>query len=171
MIGLGSAIGGAMKIGGAIFGGISQARAAKKVKENIEGQQRENQDWYDRRYNEDMTQRADAQALINRTEESIRNRNKQAAASAAVMGGTNEALAAAKAANNAALTDTMSQIAIAADQRKDAIENQYRTRNADLNEKLNENETTKAQNISSAIQGVAQTASDVASIDNLFKKG
>lgn len=171
ILGLGSAIGGAMKIGGAIFGGISQARAAKKVKENIEGQQQENQDWYDRRYNEDMTQRADAQRLLSLTEESIRNRNKQAAATAAVMGGTNESLAAQRAANAASLTDTMSQIAVTADARKDAIENQYRAKSENLNASLNDLETKKAENISAAIQGVAGAAADVASIDNLFKKG
>lgn len=162
---IGSAIGGALKIGGAIFGGISQARAAKKIRQNIENQQKENQDWYDRRYNEDMTQRADAVALINRTEESIRNRNKNAAATAAVMGGTNEALAAQRAANNAALTDTMSQIAVAADARKDAIENQYRNRSADLISQVNENEAQKAANIAAAIQGVGATAGDIAGLD------
>ena len=162
---IGSAIGGALKVGGAIFGGISQARAAKKIKQNIENQQKENQDWYDRRYNEDMTQRADAVALINRTEENIRNRNKNAAATAAVMGGTNEALAAQRAANNAALTDTMSQIAVTADQRKDAIENQYRNRNADLISQINANEAQKAANIAAAIQGVGSTAGDIAGLD------
>lgn len=167
---IGSAIGGALKVGGAIFGGISQARAAKKIKQNIENQQKENQDWYDRRYNEDMTQRADAVALINRTEESIRNRNKNAAATAAVMGGTNEALAAQRAANNAALTDTMSQIAVTADQRKDAIENQYRNRNADLISQINANEAQKAANIAAAIQGVGATAGDIGSAIDEFKK-
>lgn len=162
---IGSAIGGALKVGGAIFGGISQARAAKKIRQNIENQQKENQDWYDRRYNEDMTQRADAVALINRTEENIRNRNKNAAATAAVMGGTNEALAAQRAANNAALTDTMSQIAVTADQRKDAIENQYRNRNADLISQINANEAQKAANIAAAIQGVGATAGDIAGLD------
>lgn len=162
---IGSAIGGALKVGGAIFGGISQARAAKKIKQNIENQQKENQDWYDRRYNEDMTQRADAVALINRTEENIRNRNKNAAATAAVMGGTNEALAAQRAANNAALTDTMSQIAVTADARKDAIENQYRNRSADLISQINENEAKKAANIAAAIQGVGSTAGDIAGLD------
>lgn len=168
---IGSAIGGALKVGGAIFGGISQARAAKKIKQNIENQQKENQDWYDRRYNEDMTQRADAVALINRTEENIRNRNKNAAATAAVMGGTNEALAAQRAANNAALTDTMSQIAVTADQRKDAIENQYRNRSADLISQINENEAKKAANIAAAIQGVGATAGDIAGLDFTKQEG
>lgn len=104
---IGSAIGAA----GSIFGGISASKAMKRAKKNVEAQRQKNQDWYDRRYNEDATQRADAQRILTQTEESIKQRNKQAAGSAAVMGGTDESVAAAKAANNQALADATSQIA------------------------------------------------------------
>lgn len=159
---IGSIIGGALNIGASIFGGIKQAKAMKKVQKNLQNQMAENQNWYDRRYNEDATQRADAQRLITMTEESIKNRNKQAAGSAAVMGGTEESIAAAKAANNGALADTMSQIAVNAEQRKDAIEGQYMERKAGINQQLNDMEVKKAQNISQAVQGVANAASDIA---------
>lgn len=162
MVGLGSLIGGAMNIGATIFGGIKQAKAMKKVQKNLQNQMAENQNWYDRRYNEDATQRADAQRLITMTEESIKNRNKQAAGTAAVMGGTEESVAAAKAANNGALADTMSKIAVTAEQRKDAIEGQYMERKADINNQLNDMETKKAQNIAQAVQGVAGAAGDIA---------
>ena len=108
---LGSIIGGAMKAIGSIGGGIAARKAAREVNKRLKQQLEDNQDWYDRRYNEDATQFADAQRLLTMTEESIRNRNRQAAGAAAVMGGTNESVAAAKAANNAALTDTVAQIA------------------------------------------------------------
>lgn len=159
---IGSIVGGALNIGASIFGGIKRAKAAKKVKANLQNQLKENQDWYDRRYNEDATQRADAQRLITMTEESIKNRNKQAAGTAAVMGGTEESVAAAKAANNGALADTMSQIAVNAEQRKDAIEGQYMERKAGINNQLNDMEMKKAQNISQAVQGVASAAGDIA---------
>ena len=80
---IGSAIGAA----GSIFGGIKASKAMKKAKRNVEAQRQKNQDWYDRRYNEDATQRADAQRILTQTEESIKQRNKAAAGSAAVMGG------------------------------------------------------------------------------------
>ena len=82
---IGSIIGAGMQAAGAIWGGISAAKSAKKVKQNIEEQKQKNQDWYDRRYNEDPTQRADAVRLLTMTEESIKKRNKAAAGSAAVM--------------------------------------------------------------------------------------
>jgi len=78
------------------------------------------------------------------------------------MGGTEESVAAAKAANNGALADTMSQIAVNAEQRKDAIEGQYLERKAGINNQLNDMEMKKAQNISQAVQGVASAAGDIA---------
>lgn len=154
---IGSAIGAA----GSIFGGISASKAMKKAKQNVEAQRKKNQDWYDRRYNEDATQRADAQRIFTQTEESIKQRNKQAAGSAAVMGGTDESVAAAKAANNQALADATSQIAANAEARKDNIEATYMANDNAFVEQLNQLEQGKAQAIGQAVQGVANAASSM----------
>ena len=161
---LGGIIGGGLKAAGAIFGGASAARAAKKAARNIKEQQKENQDWYDRRYNEDATQRADAQRILTLTEQSIRERNKEAAGAAAVMGGTEESVAATKAANAQALADATAQIAVNAESRKDNIEQQYLQRDADLNSQLNQLQMQKAQAISQAVQGVADAGAGIAGI-------
>lgn len=151
-----------MGIGGTIFGGISASKAMKKVKKNIEEQQRKNQDWYDRRYNEDATQRADAQRILTITQENIRQRNQQAAGTQAVMGGTEESVAAAKAANNEALADAASQIAVNGERRKDQIESQYQATDAQLQSQLNNLEINKANAISQAVQGVANAGAGIA---------
>lgn len=151
-----------MKVGGAIFGGISASKAMKKLKKNIQEQQRKNQDLYDQRYNEDATQRADAQRILTMTQESIRQRNQQAAGAQAVMGGTEESVAAAKAANNAALADATSQIAVNADRRKDQIEQQYMATDQQLQGQLNNLEINKANAISQAVQGVANAGAGIA---------
>lgn len=83
------------------------------------------QNWYDRNYNTDITQRADAQQLLNYTADQIRKRNKQAAGTAAVMGGTEESVAAEKAANASAMAETASKIAAAGASRKDNIDAAY----------------------------------------------
>lgn len=49
---IGSIVGGAMKLGAGIFGGISAARAMRNVKSNLEQQKKDNQNWYDKNYNE-----------------------------------------------------------------------------------------------------------------------
>lgn len=149
---------------GGIFGGISASKAMKRVKANLQEQKRKNQDWYDRRYNEDATQRADAQRILTRTEESIKNRNRQAAGVQAVMGGTDESVAATKEANNQALAEATSQIAVNAEARKDQIESTYQQRDAQLNEALNNMEIGKAQAIGQAVQGVTQAGSEFAGL-------
>lgn len=163
MLAAGAAIGAGMKAGAAIYGGLKQSKAMSQVMKNLKNQMKENQDWYDRRYNEDATQRADAQALLTQTEDSIRRRNAQAAGTAAVMGGTEESVAAAREANNKALTDTVSNIAVNADARKDNIEQQYMKTKSDLNEKINNMTLQKAQNEAAAVQGVADAGASMAS--------
>lgn len=160
----GSAIGGALGIGGAIFGGISASKAMKKAKGMVETQMKDNQNWYDRRYNEDATQRADAQRILTMTNENIRQRNRQAAGTRAVMGGTEESVAAAKAANNQALADAASQIAVNGERRKDQIEQQYMQTKSELNDKLRDIEVGKANAVSQAVQGVVSAGAGLAGL-------
>lgn len=160
----GSAIGGALGIGGAIFGGISASKAMKKAKNIVEGQMKDNQNWYDRRSNEDVTQRADAQRILTMTNDNIRKRNRQAAGAQAVMGGTDESVAAEKAANNQALAEATSQIAVNGERRKDRIEQQYMQTKGELNDKLREIEVGKANSVTNAAAGVAQAGADLAGL-------
>lgn len=159
-----SLVGAGLSAAGSIFGGIKASEAMKKVQSNLKEQKQRNEDWYNQRSNEDATQRADAQAIITKTEEAINARNKSAAGAQAVMGGTEESVAAAKAANAQALADATSQIAAAGDRRKDAIEQQYQQRDAQLEDSLNNMEVNKAQAISQAVQGVTSTAGKIAGL-------
>lgn len=161
---LGGAIGAGLGAIGSIFGGISASKAMRRVKDNLNDQRRQNQDWYNRRYNEDATQRAESQAMITRTEESIRNRNRQAAGVQAVMGGTDESVAASKAANNQALADATATIAVNAERRKDNIEAQYQAKDEALQQQLNDLEREKGGQVSQAVQGVAQAGANIAGI-------
>lgn len=164
MIGIGSAIGAGLQGLGSIFGGISASKAMKKVKKNLEGQRAQNLNWYNKRYNEDPTQRASAVALLTRLEDNIRNRNRQAAATQAVAGGTEESVAATKAANNEALANTMTNIVVNDEARKDAIESTYLQTDQSLNDKLNDMELNKANQITNAIQGVTDAGSKIADL-------
>lgn len=159
---IGSIIGGALGAVGSIFGGITASKAMKKVKGNLEDQRAANENWYNRRYNEDATQRADAQRLWTQMEDSFKNRNRQAAATQAVMGGTEESVAASKAAANDAMANAISSINASADARKDAIERQYQTKDAQLQAQLNNMEVNKANAIAQAAQGVMQTGAGIA---------
>lgn len=169
-------LGDLLGIGAAIIGGRKSAEAMKNVENRIKDSatqaQAENQSWYDRRYNEDSTQRADAQRILTLMNENIKNRNKAAAGTAAVMGGTEESLAATKAANAQAMSDAASRIAVAGEARKDDIEQQYMQNKKDTRERLanqlNNLDMAKAENIAKAAQGVAEAGS---SMDDSLRSG
>lgn len=178
---IGSLIGGALAVGSQIYGGVKASQAMKQAKSSIEQQQKENQAWYDRRYNEDATQRADAQRILQITQQNIKDRNKAAQGAAAVMGGTEESVAATKAANAQAMADAAGQIAASGAARKDAVEGQYMAQKQGLQQQLNNMELQRAQNVAQAAgqaagaagtAGLAADESDLAQrIDQrLFKK-
>lgn len=168
----GTIIAGALGLAGQLYGGYTASQAMKRAHdrslENLEERKRENQDWYDRRYNEDPTQRADAQRILNITAENIKRRNKAAAGTQAVMGGTEESVAGTKQANAEALADAVSRIAVAGEARKDRIEDEYRrTKQGILDSKTdleNNYDVSQAQNVSQAIAGAASAAGNLAGV-------
>lgn len=161
----GSALGGAIGIGAGIFGGISASKAMKKVKKNLQSQKDDNEDWYNRRYYEDSTQRADAQRVLTALNDNLLRRNQSIEGAQAVMGGTAESAAAARAANNEAVADAASRIAVNGERRKDSIEGQYMERKSALNDKLNNMEVQKANAMAQAVRGAGQLG---ASMGDMF---
>lgn len=151
---IGSGIGAA----GTVFGGISASKAIKKMNRNIEDQRKKNQDWYDQRYNEDATQRADAQRVLSQTQDMLKRQTDAAAGSAAVGGGTDESVAQAKAQANDTLGNVMSNINAQADARKDEIEQTYQANDNAYVEQLNNLEQQKAENIAKSVQGVTKAS-------------
>ena len=143
---------------GTIFGGIKASQAMKQVRRDIDRKQRENQAWYERRYNEDATQRADAQRVLSAIDVRIRQRNRAAAGRAAVMGTTDEGVAAEVAGNTQALADAGSRIAANGEARKDAVEQQYQARQADLDDQKTMMQQQRAQAMGQAAQGLANAA-------------
>ena len=164
------AVGGAV---GSIFGGIARNKMLRKQMEMVEAKKSENRNWYDRRYNEDATQLADAQAMLSRTAEAIRNRRRDAAGAAAVMGGTEESLAASKAADTKAMADATGRIAVAGAQRKNAVEQQYLQKNDLLDETLRNLEGQKRSALDiagGALGGAADGFASGIGLEEILKK-
>jgi len=59
-----SAISGGLGLAGSVFGTISAAKKSREANKLLNQEQRENQDWYNKNYNQDYTQTASNQALI-----------------------------------------------------------------------------------------------------------
>lgn len=168
---LGTLIGAGLGLASSIAGGIANRKARQKQEQMIAQQQKENQAWYDRKYNEDPTKRADTVRLLTQMQEQIKNRNKAAKGRQAVMGGTEDSTTAVKEANNKTLADTTSQIVAANDARKDSIEQQYMARKSQLQGQQMGLEAEKAADTANAVAGVAGTAANIAaSLDSVGSK-
>lgn len=141
----------AMSLASSIFGGSKAAKAAREANALLEKQKRENRAWYERRYNEDYTQTAEAQNMIRMAREAAEKQYRRAEGAAAVAGGTDAAVAQAKEAGNEMLADAVSNIAAQGTARKDSVENQYRQTDAAL-----------TQQQIAALQGKAQAISQAA---------
>ena len=159
---IGTLIGAGLGLASSIAGGIANRKARKKQEQMLAQQQRDNQAWYDRKYNEDPTKRADTVRLLTQMQEQIKNRNRAAKGRQAVMGGTEDSTTAVKEANNKTLADTTSQIVAANDARKDNIEQQYMNRKNQLQNQQMGIEAEKAADTANAVAGVAGTVANIA---------
>lgn len=158
---------------GGLFGGLGRNSAANRKQQGIKSLQAENENWYNRRYNEDATQRADAQRLLSMTEEALKRRNKEAEGRRAMMGGTEESVAAEKERNTRAYADVVSQIAAQGEARKDRIEQQYLNRKNQLGDAYYGIEGEKASGYDIAggmIGGAGSGIGSLASLAGLFGK-
>lgn len=161
---IGTIIGGALGLGASIYGNIKVGKEARKARGILAQKAQDNENWFERRYNEDATQRADAQRLLSITEERIRNRNRQASGASAVMGATDESVALAKGANNQALADVAGGIASDASRRKDAIEGQYQARKDAIQGQIAGTHMQQAGAISQAASQLANVGAGIAEV-------
>ncbi len=120
-----SIIGAAAGLAGSLLGGYKASKAMKKVRRLMSEQNRDNQNWYDRRINQDYSQTAEAQDAMRRTREYADQLMRHAEGNRMVNGGTEEALASAQRQATHAVGDTMAGIAASGTQTKEAVEQQY----------------------------------------------
>ena len=114
--------------------------------------------WYDKEYNANYLDRADARASLAATRDILADRYKAAEGSAAVTGATDESLARQKAAANEVLADVTSNLAQSAEAHKEAVRANYENQQeAYRKEKVGVN-NQKANATVQAAQGLAQSA-------------
>lgn len=154
-------LGALLSIGGSVAGGIAGANAASKQKRALQSMKDKNQAWYDKNYYQDPTQRADAQAAITRMKDVMQQRTQRAAGTAAVVGATEETVAAEKAAQNNALAEVTTNIAANNEQRKDQIEQTYQAKNDAITEGQMQQQAQIGQNVAAAVSGIGQAAGEI----------
>ena len=137
-----------LSVGAGVAGGIVNAGIGE-----------DNQQWYDQRYNEDFTQRADAQNMLNRSKEQMQLMNQRSRATSAVTGGSTESQALAKQQSTNLLASTTNNIVTSAEKQKNSIEQQYiGQKNAISDKRLNimEQQMQNVSNTAGAIMGATE---------------
>ena len=169
--------GGIGAIGSAIYGAIKSSQANKRAQALIQSQRDENRRWYNRKMNEDYTNRADVQRAITKQRELLDEQLKSAHARSVVGGASDEAAALAKDSANKSVAEATADIAAAGAQHKDQVEQQYRQQDAALNQQQAQAEAQQAAGIAQAAgqavnAGLGLIGNDKTDVDlgGLFKK-
>lgn len=158
---IGAIAGAGMQVIGGVANAILGARQAAKRRRELADKERNNTNWYNRRYNEVGTERADAKAALTAMREAQQQRVANAQGRSAVMGGSSAVGAVEKQAANQALGNTVASINAQQAQRKDAIETQYnKTRDAISDARSNIALQTQ-QGIASAVTGASAGAAQM----------
>lgn len=147
---IGAIIGAIGSVASSAVGGAVAAKRRREEQRALEEERQRNKAWYERRYNEDATQRADAQRALTRLREQIQANNRAAQGRQAVMGGTEESVVATQQANAGAMADATSKIVADAETRKDKIEETYLTNDSSIAAQQRAVKEQQAQDITAA---------------------
>lgn len=135
---------------GAGLSALGGARAARAKRRELAKRESENNAWYDQRYNELGTERADAQAALSAMRAAQAQRMQAARGAGAVMGASAGSVAAEKNAANMAMGQTIGQINAGAEQYKQGIENTYMQNKNDISNQRIRAHEAQAQNMAAA---------------------
>lgn len=161
---IGGLIGGVASAVGGIASGIAGRRAAKKNERILNKAEDTAQNWYDKEYYSDFTQRSDAQAALNQARQILNDRYNRTAGAAAVTGATDESVAQQKAANNQVLADVTSSIAERADAYKEQVRANYENQMDAIEQQRIANNNARAGRTAHAAGGLATAGQQLAGV-------
>lgn len=133
---IGTLIGAGLGLASGIAGGIKSAKAAREQQELINQQKAQNDAWYNKMYYQNYMDSKEAQTAMKRVEDTLRKRNQDAQAQAAVTGGTQEAVLAQQANDQQLVGDVVEGLASKSDELK---------RQADYMKQANDNALMQQQ--------------------------
>lgn len=119
-------------LAGGIMGGIKSSKAAKAQQKLIDQQRAKNDAWYNRNYYQNYLDSKEAQSAIKRVEDTMRRRKQEAQATAAVTGGTQEAVLAQEENDQKLMGDVVGNLAARGDAIKRQVDAQKQAMDNDI---------------------------------------
>lgn len=159
---LGALIGAGVSLAGQGINAILGARQAARQQRELDKQERDNQAWYDRRYNEVGHERADAQRLLTKMADAQRQRTLDSAGRSAVIGSSSAIRAAGQQADGKAMADTVAQIDAAQEARRDKIDAQYNATKQAISKARAGLAAQQSANIANAATGASLAGAQIA---------
>lgn len=164
-----AAIGAASSLIGTGISAIFGARAARQKRRELAKQERENNAWYDQKYNEVGTERAEAQAALSAMRAAQEQRMQSARGASAVMGASAGSVAAEKNAANMAMAQTIGDINKNAEAYKQSVENTYLQKKNDISNQRIQAAQAQAAQMANAGSQMSQLGAGIAA-GNAFDK-
>jgi len=158
-----SAIGAGAGLATSLFGGLFASSAAKEAEKKQRAMEAREQNWYNRRYNEDYIDTNAGQNLVRRAKEFARENWRKAQGAKAVGGGTDAATAMAKEAGNKMLGDTLANVAATDQANKSHVDDVHMKNQQNFMQMDMNREMQRAQNITNAAQGASNAIMSAAS--------
>lgn len=149
---------------GKLAGGLVNRHANRKAEKMLQQQKQNNRSLFDRAYYEDALQRSENQHALAKTADLLRENYKNSKGRQAIMGGTNDSVTATRNANAQAIANVTGTMASQASSRRDDAQQAYTSQdNAYISQEM-ANQKAKAKNTAEAVEGLAGTAKNIASI-------
>ena len=166
---VGAIIGAAAQVGSSIYGAIKSSQANQRAMDLLKARKDENKKWYEEKMAEDYMQRPDVQNALRKHKDLLGEQLKRSRATNIVAGGTDESLALGQQAAMESLGETTADIAAQSADYKEAVENQYRTTDAALDQQEMGIHQTQAQTIANAAGQVGKAVSGLTAggLDNV----
>lgn len=159
-----AAAGAAASVASSVFGGIGAGKERKAAKRAQEKRERQEQAWYDRRYNEDYLDTAAGQNLMRQANEYADRQWRKAEGAKAVGGGTDAAVAQAKESANRMVGNTVGNIAAGDEQRKSGVDSMHQQSQQNFANMEAQRHEQRAQDITQAAQGASNAIMSAAAL-------
>lgn len=129
---IGAAIGAGVGLVSGIMGANKASKAAKAQQQLINQQRAKNEAWYNRNYYQNYLDSSEARSAMKRVEDTMRRRNQEAQATAAVTGGTQESVLAQQENDQKLMGDVVGNLASRGDAIKRQVDRQNQANEASI---------------------------------------
>lgn len=145
-----------------VAGGIASRNRARRGRRAVNASKREEEAWYNRRYNEDYADTKAGQNLIRKAKDFARQQVKRAEGHAAVAGATDAQVQMMKDSTNKMVGDTIANIGAADQERKARVDDMHRKSQMGFAQEEAAYHAQQAQNIASTAQAASNAMASMA---------